>query len=139
MVLALTCDADADEVRVENTPLYREQRPVSGIRSGLVVVAKNRAGPTGWAPMTFHAPTGRWADWPGARREYLAAIGREWRENGPRNGELVKGGGSPRDHAPPRAHLVGDRPPPAPPTASTSRTDTAMKNGRAGDPAKVPV
>lgn len=137
VVIALTCDSDADEVKVENTPLYREQRPVSGIRSGLVVVAKNRAGPTGWAPMTFHAPTGRWADWPGARREYLAAIGREWRENGPRNGELVKGGGSPRDHAPPREHLVGDRPAAASPTTSTSRTDKAKKDGRAGGPVKA--
>jgi hypothetical protein len=138
VVLALTCDSDADEVRVDKTPLYREQRAVPGIRAGLVVVAKNRAGPTGWAPMTFHAPTGRWGDWPEARGEYLAAIGREYAENGPRNGELKRGGGAPRDHAPPREHLAGDRPAPPPPSsprASTTRTDKARKTG----PADVPV
>jgi hypothetical protein len=134
VVIALTCDSDSDEVRSDKTPLYREQPAVFGIRSGLVVVAKNRAGPTGWAPMTFHAPTGRWADWPSARFEYLSAIGREYSENGSRNGELAKNGGSPRDHAPPRAHLVGERPPPPPPRASTPKTDKAKKTG----PSDVP-
>jgi hypothetical protein len=139
VVIALTCDSDADEVRVGRTPLAAENRPIHGIRAGLVVVAKNRAGPTGWAPMTFHAPTGRWADWPSSRWHYLSAIGRRYVEGGPRNGELQQGGGSPRDHALPDERPAGPSTAPPPPRASTPRTDKAKKTGPADVPVEVDV
>jgi len=54
LVLCLTCDP---------TP----ENATNGKRLGVLVVAKNRAGDTGWVPVLFHGPTGRWTE--GGRHE----------------------------------------------------------------------
>jgi hypothetical protein len=53
VVLCLTCDT---ETQPETVPEAGRGRP------GIVVVAKNRAGATGWAPMWFEGATGRWLE-----------------------------------------------------------------------------
>jgi replicative DNA helicase len=53
VVLCLTCDTDTAP------PKTREAGPG---RLGVLVVAKNRAGETGWASMWFEGATGRWLE-----------------------------------------------------------------------------
>ena len=52
VVLCLTCEPPPET--------DRPGRPAQ--RVGALVVAKNRAGPTGWAPVWFDGPTGRWVE-----------------------------------------------------------------------------
>lgn len=133
VVLALTCDADADEVRQERTPLKGEG--IEGIRAGLLVVAKNRAGRTGWVPMLFHAPTGRWTDWSERRVTYLEAIGRKYDPNGGPNGNL-DATLMPRNHAPTLDDLVGNRKPFTPAKAKDENGAGKVNKNVRGQPAR---
>lgn len=58
VVLCLTCDPTTENHR-------------GGRRPGVLVVAKNRAGDTGWAPFLFDGPTGRWLEGTDGDREEL--------------------------------------------------------------------